>query len=185
MDAMKEVAVLVQNGRGDILGANRLGQALYSEVLDSSSHPSPNFGRFIFLNPRSHDFYLDWDDVAQQTVAILRAEAGRSPRDRALSSLVGELSTQSEEFRALWAAHDVREHRTGVKSIRHPVVGDLTLSFEGLQVTSAPGLLMLPYTAEPGSESHEKLQLLAHWAAADAAEREAPGAERPAARSTM
>jgi transcriptional regulator with XRE-family HTH domain len=164
IDAMKEIAVVIQNGRGDVIAANRLGEALYSEMYAAQGHP-PNFGRFVFLDPRSHDFYRDWDEAARQTVALLRSEAGRAPHDRALSNLVGELSTRSDVFRALWASHNVREHRTGVKHLNHPVVGDLTLSYEGLKITSAPGLLMLPYTAEPHSASHDKLQLLANWSA--------------------
>jgi transcriptional regulator with XRE-family HTH domain len=159
IDAMKDVAVLVQNGRGDVITANSLGRALYSVLYDQPARP--NFGRFVFLDPRSHDFYLDWDDAAAQTVALLRSEAGRAPNDRSLSNLVGELSTRSVVFRTLWAAHNVREHRTGTKQLHHPDVGDLTLSYEGLQITSAPGLLMLPYSAPPGTDSHEKLQLLA------------------------
>jgi len=161
IDAMKDVAVLVQNGRGDVITANSLGRALYSVLYDQPARP--NFGRFVFLDPRSHDFYLDWDDAAAQTVALLRSEAGRTPNDRSLSNLVGELSTRSDVFRPLWAAHNVREHRTGTKHLHHPDVGDLTLSYEGLQITSAPGLLMLPYSAPPGTDSHEKLQLLATW----------------------
>jgi transcriptional regulator with XRE-family HTH domain len=163
IDAMRDVAVLVQNGRGDIIAANRLGRALYSQMYDQPGRP--NFGRFVFLDHRSHDFYLDWDDAASQTVALLRSEAGRTPYDRALSNLVGELSTRSDAFRTLWATHDVREHRTGEKRVHHPVVGDMTLSYEGLQITSAPGLLMLPYSAQPGTDSHEKLQLLGAWSA--------------------
>jgi transcriptional regulator with XRE-family HTH domain len=163
IDAMTDLAVLVQNGRGDVVTANRLGQALYSPLYDQTGRP--NFGRFVFLDPRAHDFYLDWDDAASQTVQLLRSEAGRAPHDRALSNLVGELSTRSDVFRTLWATHNVREHRTGQKRLHHPVVGDLTLSFEGLQITNASGLLMLPYSAEPGTKSHEKLRLLATWAA--------------------
>jgi transcriptional regulator with XRE-family HTH domain len=163
IDAMKDLAVVIQNGRGDVIAANTLGRALYAPLFEQPE--APNFGRFVFLDPRSHAFYRDWDTAAEQTVALLRSEAGRSPHDRALSNLVGELSTRSDTFRTLWASHNVREHRTGVKVLHHPIVGDLTLSYEGLQVTSAPGLLMLPYTAEPGSESHEKLQLLAAWVA--------------------
>ncbi|MDN8548009.1 helix-turn-helix transcriptional regulator [Microbacterium sp. NM3R9] len=159
IDAMKDVAVLVQNGRGDVITANPLGRALYSVLYDQPANP--NFGRFVFLDPRSHDFYLDWDDAAAQTVALLRSEAGRAPNDRSLSNLVGELSTRSDVFRTLWAAHNVREHRTGTKRLHHPDVRDLTLSYEGLQITSAPGLLMLPYSAPPGTDSHDKLQLLA------------------------
>jgi transcriptional regulator with XRE-family HTH domain len=164
IDAMKDVAVLIQNGRGDIVASNSLGEAVYSQMFDQPQR-QPNFGRFVFLDPRSQEFYLNWDDSARQTVALLRSEAGRAPNDRALSNLVGELSTRSDMFRSLWAAHNVREHRTGVKDVHHPIVGDITLSFEGLQLTSARGLLMLPYTAEPGSASHDKLQLLANWTA--------------------
>jgi transcriptional regulator with XRE-family HTH domain len=164
IDAMTAVAVVVQNGRGDIVAANSLGQALYCAIFEQWQR-TPNFGRFVFLDPRAQDFYLDWDEAARQTVALLRSEAGRAPHDRILSNLVGELSTRSEIFRALWASHNVREHRTGRKEIHHPMVGDMALSFEGLQLASAPGLLLLAYTTEPGSASHEKLQLLANWAA--------------------
>jgi hypothetical protein len=164
IDAMKDVAVVIQNGRGDIVAANSLGQALYSSIFEQSQR-TPNFGRFVFLDPRAQDFYLDWDEAARQTVALLRSEAGRAPHDRTLSNLVGELSTRSETFRTLWASHDVREHRTGRKEIHHPMVGYMDLSFEGLQLTSAPGLQLLAYTTELGSASHEKLQLLANWEA--------------------
>lgn len=164
IDAMKDVAAVVQNGRGDIVAANSLGQALYSPIFEQSQR-TPNFGRFVFLDPKSQDFYLDWEEAARQTVALLRSEAGRSAHDRSLSNLVGELSTRSDVFRTLWASHNVREHRTGFKEIHHPTVGDMALSFEGLQLSSAPGLLLLAYTTDPGSPSHEKLQLLANWAA--------------------
>jgi transcriptional regulator with XRE-family HTH domain len=164
IDAMNDVAVIVQNGRLDVVAANRLGAALYSEMFDETQR-TPNFARFVFLDPRASAFYLDWDGAAHQTVALLRSEAGRAPHDRALSNLVGELSTGSDTFRTLWASHNVREHRSGTKGIHHPLVGDLEVSFEGMQIASAPGLLMLAYTASPGSPSHEKLQLLANWTA--------------------
>jgi transcriptional regulator with XRE-family HTH domain len=164
LDAMTDVPALVQNGRLDIVAANRLARALYSPMYEQPQRPA-NFARFVFLNERARDFYRDWDDAARPTVALLRAEAGRAPHDRALSDLVGELSTRSDAFRKLWASHDVREHRTGIKHVRHPVVGDLELTFEGLQLSSDPGLLLLAYTAEPGSASRDGLQLLANWAA--------------------
>jgi transcriptional regulator with XRE-family HTH domain len=164
LDAMTDVPALVQNGRLDIIAANRLALGLYSEMYAQPHRPA-NFARFAFLDPRSRAFYRDWEDAAQQTVALLRAEAGRAPYDRALSDLIGELSTRSDEFRKLWASHDVREHRTGFKRVRHPVVGDLELTFEGMQLSSEPGLLFLAYIAEPGSRSRDGLQLLANWAA--------------------
>ena len=102
--------------------------------------------------------------MANLTVALLRAEAGRSPYDRDLSDLIGELSTRSETFRTWWAAHDVRFHRTGVKCFHHPVVGDLSLTFEALDLT-ADALRITAYSAEPGSPSEDGLRLLASWAA--------------------
>ncbi|VTR07996.1 helix-turn-helix domain-containing protein [Clostridioides difficile] len=100
----------------------------------------------------------------------MRAEAGRDPHDKALQDLVGELSTRSDTFRTLWAAHDVRTHGAGTKRFHHPVVGELTLAYEELAVTADPGTIMMIYTAEPGSPSAERLQLLASYAASEVAE---------------
>ena len=102
-------------------------------------------------------------------VAIMRAEAGRDPHDKGLQDLVGELSTRSETFRRLWGAHDVRIHGAGTKRFHHPVVGELTLAYEELAITAEPGLVLLVYTAEPGSPSAERLRLLGSWAAAEQA----------------
>jgi hypothetical protein len=96
---------------------------------------------------------------------MLRTEAGRNPHDRALSGLIGELSTRSEIFRTWWAAHNVRFHRTGVKRLHHPVVGDLTLTFEAMDLAADAGLRISAYTAEPGTSSQDALNLLASWAA--------------------
>ena len=164
LDAMTGAPAFIRNGRMDVLAANRLGHALYSELYTSPRRPV-NTARFVFLDPRASDFYLDWEQVSSDSVAILRSEAGRNPHDRGLSDLVGELSTQSELFRTRWAAHNVRYHDTGVKRLHHPVVGDLTLTYETLALIGDSGLTMFAYTAEPGSKSEEALNLLASWTA--------------------
>jgi MmyB-like transcription regulator ligand binding domain len=138
LDAMDNVPAFVQNGRLDVIAVNRLVQAVFSEMYIQPQRPA-NFGRFVFLDPRAQTFYRDWADAAQQTVALLRTEAGRAPHDRALTDLVGQLSTRSDAFRTLWASHDVRDHRTGIKIIRHPVVGDLDLSYEAMGAHLRPG----------------------------------------------
>jgi hypothetical protein len=130
------------------------------------ARPPVNAARFIFLDPKAQTFYRDWESNARQIVAILRAEAGRSPYDRQLSDLVGELSTRSDLFRKLWGSHDVRAHSTGIKSIHHPIVGDLDLTFQGMDLSADRGLQMLVFSAEPGSPSHDGLQLLSNWASA-------------------
>ncbi len=164
LDAMTGAPAIVQDGRGNVLAANRLGLALYSEMDLAPPRPA-NHGRFVFLDPRAHSFFLDWERVANDTVAMLRAEAGRDPHDRDLSDLVGELSTRSEDFRVRWAAHDVHVHRSGAKRLHHPVVGDLDLTYEGLDLAADPGLHRLALSAEPGSTSADALKLLGSWAA--------------------
>ena len=164
LDAMIGAPAFVRNGRMDILAANRLGHALYSEMYADPRRPA-NTARFVFLDPRAPGFYLDWDQVASDSVSILRAEAGRNPYDRDLSDLVGELSTQSELFRTRWAAHNVRRHDTGSKRFHHPVVGDMTLTYENMALIADTELTMFVYTAEAGSKSEEALNLLASWTA--------------------
>jgi len=175
LDAITGAPALVQNGRLDVLGANQLGRALYSEMFADPARPA-NHARFNFLNPRAHDLYPDWERGARDGVALLRAEAGRDPHDRDLTDLIGELSTRSEEFRTRWARHNVRLHQTGAKRFRHPVVGELTLTFEMMELAADPGLHLLTFTAEPGSKSDEALNLLGSWAATLEQEQTAPTA---------
>ncbi|HTR94262.1 MAG TPA: helix-turn-helix transcriptional regulator [Trebonia sp.] len=163
LDAMSAPAY-VRNARMDILAANRLGAALFAPVLSSPAQPANN-ARFIFLDPAAQAFYPEWERQAQDVVAMLRTEAGRAPHDKALSNLIGELSTRSENFRVWWAAHNVRFHRTGTKRFHHPAVGDLTLTYEALDLAADSGLRISAYTAEPGTPSDDALRLLATWAA--------------------
>lgn len=158
----------VRNDRMDLLATNQLGAALYAPILESPLQP-PNNARFAFLDPRATEFYVDWEQGANDLVAILRSNAGRNPEDRALRELIGELSTKSEVFRSRWANHNVRFHRTGLKRLRHPVVGDLELEYEAFELPADPGLTMFAYTAQPGSPTEERLKLLASWAASEAA----------------
>lgn len=172
LDAITGAAALLLNDRHDILAANALSRALFLEPLDGQERP--NFARFIFLDARARDFYLDWDSVARDVAAALRSNAGRKPDDRALSDLVGELSTRSEEFRREWARHDVRFHNSGIKRLHHPQVGDLELRYEGLGVVSDTDLTIYAYTADPGTRSAEALALLGTLAATAAAEKATP-----------
>jgi hypothetical protein len=119
----------------------------------------------VFLDPRAEAFFGDWDRVANECVAILRSAAGRDPYDQDLTELVGELATQSEAFRTRWGAHDVRFHNAGVKHFHHPVVGELDLSFNRLDLAADHGMTIFTYAAEPGSRSEEALKLLGSWAA--------------------
>jgi len=163
LEAMTGAPAWIRNGRADVLAANALGRALYAPVFDDPARPA-NTARFTFLSPQAREFYRDWDRTARDMVAVLRAAAGRDPYDKALSGLVGELSTRSEEFRSMWAAHDVLFHRTGRKDLHHPVAGDLDLTYEAFELAADPGLTMLVYTAEPDTPTAQALAFLASWA---------------------
>ncbi|MFD2077566.1 Helix-turn-helix domain-containing protein [Actinopolymorpha cephalotaxi] len=170
LDSMTGSAAFVRNGRMDILAINPLGRALCAPMYDSETtgeRGQVNIARFQFLDPRAHDYYPDWDGAANITAALLRSEAGRHPYDKALRELVGELSTVSADFRSRWAAHDVRIHRSGVKSFLHPDVGLVEITYHSMQLSPSENevLDMTIYTAEPGSDSEDRLRLLASWAA--------------------
>jgi transcriptional regulator with XRE-family HTH domain len=166
LDSVTGAAAFVRNGRLDVLATNSLAAVLYAPVLADHRRP-PNLARFIFLNrQQAAAFYRNWDGIARDAVGSLRAQAGRDPHDRALSDLIGELSLHSEPFRVLWAGHDVRAYRAGIQPFHHPVVGDLDLSYEALEVLADPGHILVSYTAEPGTASHDALTMLASWAAA-------------------
>lgn len=164
LDAITAGPAFVGNGRMDLLAMNHLARAFYCDLPTAGQRP-PNLARYAFLDPAAQRFYADWEQIADQTVAILRAQAGRDPHNRDLHDLVGELSTRSDAFRIRWAGHNVHLHGTGAKRYHHPVVGDLTLSWEGLEMIAAPGLALTIYTAEPGSPSEEGLRLLSSWGA--------------------
>jgi transcriptional regulator with XRE-family HTH domain len=166
LDGLTGAAAFVHNARLDNLAANQLGSALYSDMFSRAAGPGPvNSARYVFLEPSARDFYVDWDRAASDVVAVLRSAAGRDPYDRGLSDLVGELSTQSDEFRTRWAAHNVRFHDTGTKQLHHPVVGDITLTYDRMELAADPGQMLTIWTAEPGSKSAEALSLLGSWAA--------------------
>ena len=164
LDAITDGVAFVRNQQQDLLATNALGRVFYRQLIGDGGR-TPNMARFQFLDPASREFYPDWDLFAQMCVDIMRAEAGRDPHDRGLQDLVGELSTRSETFRRLWGAHNVRTHGTGTKRFHHPDVGELVLAYEELAITAEPGLVLLVYTAEPGSPSAERLRLLASLAA--------------------
>lgn len=165
LDAITGAPAWVRNGRHDVVAMNALARALWSPVLGDDRRPL-NTTRFIYLQPEAaREFYVDYDQVVNDAAAMLHLEAGRTPHDRKLIELVGELSTQSELFRSRWASHDVQFHRSGHKRLRHPVVGQLDLDYESMELASQPGLTLVVCTAPAGSTTADKLRLLASWAA--------------------
>lgn len=166
LDSMTSSAAFVRNGRMDILAINALGRALYSPMFVDKRRPA-NITRYQFLDPSAHDYFPDWDGAVNVTVALLRAEVGRDPHNKDLRELVGELSTLSDEFRARWAAHNVRIHHAGKKQFNHAEVGLLDLVYHSLDLAADDNwvLDLTIYTAERTTSSEDAFRLLASWAA--------------------
>lgn len=162
LDAIS-VPAFVQNARLDFVGSNSIGAALYGLPDPARTGRTHNAARYVFLDARAADFHVDHDRAKRNTVALLRQAAGRDPFDEELIRLVGQLSTQSSEFGALWAAHDVIRYQRGTKRFRHPTVGDLQFGYESFGLTTEPGLTMLVYTVEAHSATEERIALLGSW----------------------
>jgi hypothetical protein len=162
LDQMTDLPAIVQNDRGDIVAMNALARALYSGLLSGSTGPW-NHARYIHLDPGAKSFYRDWDEVASDSAAMLHVAVAKNPLDGDLSNLIGELATQSDDFRVRWASRNVHEHRAGTKRVHHEIVGDIELVYETLALAGEPGLTMYVNAAEPGSPSADALRLLAAW----------------------
>jgi transcriptional regulator with XRE-family HTH domain len=163
LTGMTGIPAYVRNAQLDILAANDLCRALWGGVLDEGKLPL-NLARYVFLEPHSRGFFLDWDTVADDLAGALRVEAGRDPRNRLLSDLIGELTTRSEEFSTRWSRQNVKLHRTARKRLHNRVVGDIELNGDALELVG-DGLTLITYTAEPGSQAADQLRLLASWQA--------------------
>jgi transcriptional regulator with XRE-family HTH domain len=166
VDGIVDSPAFIRSHTRDLITANALGRAVYSPLYADDPAGTPNSARFLFLDDRARGFFLDWEKNAADMVANLRSELGRDPYDRDLTDLVDGLNRDSSTFRTLWKAHDVRYHDTGIKRIHHPVVGDLLLTFEAMELPSDPGQSLLIYGAEPASATADALRLLASWTAA-------------------
>ncbi|WP_328879657.1 helix-turn-helix domain-containing protein [Streptomyces sp. NBC_00299] len=174
LDSIDGVPAYISGRRSDILAWNRMAAAVFGDWSELPAQER-NWARLVFLKPEYRDLFVEWDQKASDMVAFLRMDAGCHSDDPRLSALVGELSLKSEEFRRLWANHDVKEKSYGVKRLRHPLVGELALNFESFRLSDGTEQVLITYHAEPGSASAEALRLLASWGA-DATKAGAAGA---------
>ena len=162
LDTMDGFPAVLVGRRSDILAWNRMAAAVFGDWAELPAHER-NWARLVFLRPEYRDLFVDWEHKANDVVSQLRMDAGSHPDDPRLSALVGELSVKSEDFRRLWATHDVKDKCHGIQRLHHPLVGELDLRLESFHQAGAHERMLVTYHAEPGSPSAEALRLLASW----------------------
>jgi transcriptional regulator with XRE-family HTH domain len=163
-----QVPAIIHGPLLEVLGANAQARALFAD-FDALPVAHRNLARWMFLDPRAREVYLDWELHAGQMVAILRA-ATHGPHAARLERLVGELRDVSPDFVRHWDAYRLHQHTHGQKRFGNEVVGELHLHYQALPVLEDGGLTIVVYHAAPGSASAEKLELLSSWLMAPSAE---------------
>ncbi|MFB4273702.1 helix-turn-helix domain-containing protein [Nonomuraea sp. MTCD27] len=140
----------------DVLAANTLATALSPRLAVGG-----NRLRDVFLDPAEQALFPDWEDAAAGMVAGFRKSVGTDTDDPRFIELVGELSLASPRFSRLWARHDVNTCEGASKHIDHPQVGGLRLNRERLGVNGTAGQTLVVLHPDPGTDTADKLALLA------------------------
>jgi transcriptional regulator with XRE-family HTH domain len=152
---LNHAPAFVQSRFMDVLAANPLAAALSPNFT-----PGTNLLLAAFLDPADSELYLDWDQVAEEVVAGIRPLAGDDLTSPRLAEIVDELSVGSDQFRKLWARHDVRPKAGAIRRLNHPQLGRVDLRFEKLDVVGTDGQMLVIYHAEPEGPFEEVLARL-------------------------
>lgn len=162
LETLSHVPAFILGRRTDVLASNRLAREVLTD-FDALPANRRNLARYYLLDPQARERVGDWERIAAETVAILRLEAGRYPRDRQLADLVGELTLRCPEFTGWWNDHRVLRRTHGAKHYHHPLVGDLHFTYESFQVPGDVEQTLCVYNVEPGSPTAQALQVLGSW----------------------
>ncbi|MCD0452596.1 helix-turn-helix transcriptional regulator [Actinocorallia sp. API 0066] len=158
LDRLDDTPAFVHDAKYDLLAYNTMADLL----LGLSRLPAErrNVCRSMFQTPgvRLADLTPAQRDFARVCVNDLRGALARYPHDPGVTRLIAELRT-NPDFTDLWDEHGVEVPRTYAKTIRHPVVGEIDLHCDTLEVPDLDQRVVL-YTAAPGTPAHEALALL-------------------------
>jgi hypothetical protein len=164
LNGMMLSPAIIKNAIWDVVGWNRAAAAL---LTDYSLLPPDqrNILRLMFTNGRGRSRNEDWDSVARFVVGAFRADMLRAGAQDSVDAakLVEELSRLSPEFEMLWQDNDVVAHSEGVKQIRHPAAGLVSLEFSSFAVEGRPELGMIVYNPATNADA-EKIRALVNAA---------------------
>lgn len=144
LDALPYSPAIVRTATWDVLAWNHAAAAV---LTDYATLPPErrNILRMIFCDPRVRAAQFDWTSVARLVVNAFRIDAARAGADAEVAPLVDELCRASPEFAAMWRENDVQTHSNGVKHLRHPVLGPISLEYSSFAVDGRPDLRMVVY----------------------------------------
>jgi hypothetical protein len=120
-----------------------------------------NILRLVFLDPKSRAMNQDWELLARFVVAAFRAGIPRAGAQTAVEPLVRELHRDSPDFLRIWDKGDVAGFGDGIKRLRHPVLGEITLEYSAFTVDGRPDLTMLVFTPNRRKDSDRIRALIA------------------------
>ncbi len=135
----------VTGGLLDVLAANEAALELFAGP-DGSTGPPTNLARWVFLQPTAREVLMDWEQVARDLLARLRAATGRHRGDPGAAALVAELRSGSAQAEAWWLRYDVAAPHAGVKRLRHPRDGEISIVHTALAVADHPDQTLVVYT---------------------------------------
>jgi transcriptional regulator with XRE-family HTH domain len=156
----REELAMLAGISGDYYLRLEQGKDLHPSSLSPNFTPGTNLLLAAFLDPADSELYLDWDQVAEEVVAGIRPLAGDELTSPRLAEIVDELSVGSDQFRKLWARHDVRPKAGAIRRLNHPQLGRVDLRFEKLDVVGTDGQMLVIYHAEPEGPFEEVLARL-------------------------
>ncbi|MBE7183982.1 MAG: helix-turn-helix domain-containing protein [Methylobacterium mesophilicum] len=144
LDVLSHSPAIVRTATWDVIAWNRAASAV---LTDYAALPieERNVLRMIFSNPHVRAAQEEWESVARFVVATFRADAARAGADGEVERLVAELSAASPEFAAMWRESDVQTHGDGIKRLRHPQAGTITLEYSAFSVDGRPDLSLIVY----------------------------------------
>jgi transcriptional regulator with XRE-family HTH domain len=163
LDRLPQTAGIVMSAAFEVIAWNDLARALMEDFTERDPR-GRNLARRTFLgeaNPGAALYGIsDEVELQHNVVKQLRTTITRYPSDPEVISLIDDLRTGSAEFARLWDQHDVHAAPTLRKTFRGTAVGDITLDCDSLVLTDRDQHVVL-YTAAPGTDDAEKLELLA------------------------
>jgi transcriptional regulator with XRE-family HTH domain len=159
LDTFEVSPAFIRTATWDVIAWNKAAAAVLTDY-STLAEGQRNVLRMMFRDSRVRAAQHNWQGVARAVVASFRADVARAGASRAVQSLVDELCATSPEFAAMWRDNDVHVHGDGVKVLRHPAVGPLSMEYSSFAVDGRPDLNMVVFNPLTQADAEKVKTLL-------------------------